>query len=75
MWNSELQRFGISPQFWLKLSRGDEGVGHVCFPWDEGVGRALTRVPLCADERRASLIHRTAAKLGTVYIFLDTKSY
>ena len=30
--NSELQWFGISPQFWLKLSRGDEGVGHVCFP-------------------------------------------
>ena len=36
--NSELQRFGISPQFRLKLSRGDEGVGHVCFPGDEGVG-------------------------------------
>ena len=37
--NSELQWFGISPQFRLKLSRGDEGVGHVCFPGDEGVGR------------------------------------
>ena len=37
--NSELQWFGISPQFRLKLSRGDEGVGHVCFPGDESVGR------------------------------------
>ena len=37
--NSELQWFGISPQFRLELSRGDEGVGHVCFPGDEGVGR------------------------------------
>ena len=33
----------------------------------------LTRVPLCTDKRRASLIPRTAAKLGTVYIFLNTK--
>ena len=24
----------------LKVSRGDEGVGHVCFPEDEVVGRA-----------------------------------
>ena len=39
MRNSELQWFGISPQFRLKVSRGDEGVGHVCFPGDEGVGR------------------------------------
>ena len=38
MQNSELQWFGISPQFRLKLSRGDEEVGHVCFPGDEGVG-------------------------------------
>ena len=37
--NPELQWFGIVPQFRLKLSRGDEGVGHVCFPGDEGVGR------------------------------------
>ena len=37
--NSELQWFGISPQFRLKLSRSDEGVGHVCFPGDEGVDR------------------------------------
>ena len=37
--NPELQWFGISPQFRLKVSRGDEGVGHVCFPGDEGVGR------------------------------------
>ena len=37
--NSGLQWFGISSQFRLKLSRGDEGVGHVCFPGDEGVGR------------------------------------
>ena len=37
--NSELQWFGISSQFRLELSRGDEGVGHVCFPGDEGVGR------------------------------------
>ena len=35
----ELQWFGISPQFRLKVSRGDEGVGHVCFPGDEGVGQ------------------------------------
>ena len=45
------------------------------FFWERGCRSALTRVPLCADERRASLIHRTAAKLGTVYILLDTKSY
>ena len=37
--NSELQWFGISPQFRLELLRGDEGVGHVCFSGDEGVGR------------------------------------
>ena len=37
--NPELQSFRISPQFRLKVSRGDEGVGHVCFPGDEGVGR------------------------------------
>ena len=37
--NPELQWLGISPQFRLKVSRGDEGVGHVCFPGDEGVGR------------------------------------
>ena len=37
--NPELQWFGISPQFRLKVSRGDEGVGDVCFPGDEGVGR------------------------------------
>ena len=36
--NSELQWFGISLQSRLKVSRGDEGVGHVCFPGDEGVG-------------------------------------
>ena len=39
MRNSELQWFDISPQFHLKVSRGDEGVGHVCFPGDEGVGQ------------------------------------
>ena len=37
--NPELQCFGISSQFRLKVSCGDEGVGHVCFPGDEGVGR------------------------------------
>ena len=37
--NPELQLLGISPQFRLKVSRGDEGVDHVCFPGDEGVGR------------------------------------
>ena len=37
--NPELQWFGISPLFRLKVSRGDEGVGHVCFPGDEYVGR------------------------------------
>ena len=36
--NPEQQWFGISPQFRLKVSRGDEGVGDVCFPGDEGVG-------------------------------------
>ena len=35
----ELQWFGISPQFRFKVLRGDEGVGHVCFPVDEGVDR------------------------------------
>ena len=45
------------------------------FSRERGCRSALTRVPLCADERRASLIHTTAAKLGTVYIFLNTKSY
>ena len=35
----QLQWFGISPQFRLKVSRGDEDVGHVCFLGDEGVGR------------------------------------
>ena len=45
------------------------------FSQGRGCRSALTRVPLYADERRASLILRTAAKLGTVYIFLDTKSY
>ena len=37
--NPELRWFDISPQFRLKVSRGDEGVGHVCFPGVEGVGR------------------------------------
>ena len=45
------------------------------FSRGRGCRSALTRVPLCADERRASLIHTTAAKLGTVYIFMNTKSY
>ena len=35
----ELQWFGISSQFQFEVSRSDEGVGHVCFPGDEGVGR------------------------------------
>ena len=39
MQNPELQWVGISPQCRLKVSRGDEGVSHVCFPGDEGVGR------------------------------------
>ena len=30
---------------------------------------------MCTDERRASLILRSAANLGTVYIFRDTKSH
>ena len=34
---SELQWFGISSQFRLKVSCGDEGVSHVCFPRDQGV--------------------------------------
>ena len=38
-----------------------------------GCRSALTRVPPCTDERRASLILKTAAKLGTVYILLYTK--
>ena len=37
--------------------------------------RKLTRVPLFTNERRTSLILTTAAKLGTVIIFLDTKSH
>ena len=37
--NPELQWLGISPLFRLKLLRDDEGVGHACFPGDEGVGR------------------------------------
>ena len=45
------------------------------FSRGRGCRSALTRVPLCADERRASLIHTTAAKLGTVYIFLNAKYY
>ena len=45
------------------------------FPRGRGCRSALTRVPLCTNERRASLILRTAAKLGNVYIFLDTKSH
>ena len=40
-----------------------------------GCRSALTRVPLCTDERRASSILRTAGQLGTVYIFLDKKSH
>ena len=44
------------------------------FSRGRGCRSALTKVPLCA-ERRASLVLRTAAKLGTVYIFLDTKSH
>ena len=71
--NPELQWFGISP---LKVSRGDEGAGRSClFSRGRGCRSALTRVPLCTDERRASLLLRTAAKLGTVYVFLDTKSH
>ena len=37
--NPELQWFSISPQFRFKVLHGDEGVGLVCFPGDEGVGR------------------------------------
>ena len=29
----------IRYKFRLKVSRTEEGVGHVCFPGDEGVGR------------------------------------
>ena len=39
----ELHWFGISPQLRFKASRGDEGVGHVYFPLDEGVGRPWRR--------------------------------
>ena len=70
--NPELQWFSISPQFWLKVSRGDEGVDHICFPGDKGRS-ALTRVTPCTGERRASLILSTAAKPGAVYIFLYAK--
>ena len=45
------------------------------FSRGRGCRSALTRVPLCTEGRRAILILRTAAKLGTVYIFLDTKFY
>ena len=40
--NPELQWFGISPKFRFKVSRGDEGVGRVCFPG--------TRVSVSPDE-------------------------
>ena len=40
-----------------------------------GCRSALTRVLLCTNGHRASLILRTAAKLGIVYIFLETKSH
>ena len=43
--NPELQWFGISPQFRRKISRGDESVGHVCFPG--------TRVSVGPDEGTA----------------------
>ena len=45
------------------------------FSRGRGCRSALTRVPLRTDERRPSLILRTAAKHVTVYIFLDTKSH
>ena len=45
------------------------------FTWRRGCRSVLRRVPLCTDEWRASLILRTAGKLGTVYIFRDTKSH
>ena len=75
--NPELQWFGISLQFRLKLSRGDEAGGcrWCLFSRGRGCRSVLTRVPLCTDERRASLILKTAVKLGIVYIFLGTKSH
>ena len=45
------------------------------FSRGRGCRSALARVPLCTDERKTSLILRTAAKLGIVYIFLGTKSH
>ena len=35
--NPKLQWFDTSAQFRFKVSCGDEGIGHVCFPGDEGV--------------------------------------
>ena len=52
----ELQWFGISPQFLLKVSRGDEGVGHVCFPG--------TRVSVGPDEGTA-VCRLTESQLNT----------
>ena len=74
MRNCKLQWFDISLQFQLKVSRGDEGVGHVCFPGDEGVGQPW-RGYRCVQMNVGPAWYRTAAKLGTVYIFLDTKSH
>ena len=71
----ELQWSGISPQFRLKSFTRRRGCRWCLFSRGRGCRSALTRVPLCTDERRASLILRTAAKLGIVYIFLGTKSH
>ena len=44
MLKAELQCFSISPQTRLNVSRGDEGVGHVCFRGDEGTADEGTAV-------------------------------
>ena len=80
LWNiltrkPELRWFGILPPFRLKVFLWWRGCRSCLFFRGRGCRSALTRVPLRTDERRPSLILRTAAKLGTVYIFLDTKSH
>ena len=52
-----------------------QGCQSCLFSRGRGCQSALTRVPLCTNECRAILILRTAAKLDTVYMFLDTKSH
>ena len=76
--NPELQWFGISPQFRLKVSRGDEGVGHVCFPGDEGKKIWWLCLVPTSTTRFASDVGYRMAKIWYSYIrkiFLWTLAY